>query len=102
MSFELEGRDYEQITEYSELGFSWREIAKVLQLNVASFRNEWLNTKSLVRDAYELGKLQVKADLQLKKVTDARAGNMTMIQMVENDEAARHLQELKEKHLYDG
>lgn len=102
MSFELEERHYQQITEFSELGFTWREIAKVLQLNVRAFRNEWLNERSLVRQAYDTGILNTKADLQLKITEDARAGNITMIQIVQKDEELRRVQELKEKHLYDG
>lgn len=102
MSFELEERHYQQITEFSELGFTWREIATVMQLNVRAFRTEWLNERSLVRQYYDAGVLNIKADLQLKKTADARAGNITMIQIIDREEELRRVQELKEKHLYDG
>lgn len=102
MSFEFTDGHLAQIKEYAEIGFSWREIATVLRINAKTFNTEWLNERSLVREAYDAGKLKTKASLELKRTAYAIGGNITVMQMVDQINKAREFEELKEKHLYDG
>lgn len=102
MSFEFTSRHLEQITEYAAIGFSWRDIAKVLMINATTFKTEWLNERSLVREAYDAGILQTKADLELKRTEYATGGNITSMQQLDKINAEREFEDLKDKLLYDG
>lgn len=100
MSFEFTSKLLEDIEQYAQIGFSWREIAKVLQVNAKTFFTEWNNERSLVREAYDRGVLITKADIELKRTEYAANGNITTMQMLDKIHREREFEDLKDKHLY--
>ena len=102
MSFEFTDEHLSQITEYAEIGFSWREIAKVLLINAKTFYHEWSNERSLVREAYDAGILNTKADLELKRTEMAVGGNITVMQQLDKIHRDREFEALKDKYIFNG
>lgn len=102
MSFEFTDKDYEAIQEYASVGFSWREIAKIMRIHATTFYTEWSNERSLVREAYDAGVLETKADMELKRFDMALGGNITLMQQVDKINKEREFQALKDKYLFDG
>lgn len=100
MSIEFTGKELEDIEQYAQIGFSWREIAKVLGIHAKSFFTEWSNERSLVREAYDRGCLMTKVDLETKRTEYAINGNITTMQQLDRIHREREFEDLKDKHLY--
>ncbi|WP_304015829.1 hypothetical protein [Nonlabens dokdonensis] len=102
MSFEFEDSHLQQITEYAEIGFSWREIATTLRIHKKTFFLEWDNPNSLVREAYDAGVLQTKASVEAKRTDYAIDGNITAMQMLDKRDEQRTFSDLKDKFFNHG
>jgi len=75
--------DFETIEKMAEENHGPQDIARALRVSQRDFLHIWRDTKSKVREAYELGRLQIdikKGEILLDMMDD---GNTTALQIHE-------------------
>jgi hypothetical protein len=88
------------IEDLAGLQYSWREIAVYLGVNTTAFKNIWLDPDSMIRQAYDRGRLIADTDVKLQVQKMAVTGNATQIQIYENMREYRRIEDIKERTIY--
>lgn len=75
--------DFEAITEMAEQNYGPSDIARALQVSRRDFLYLWRDKTSRVREAYELGRLQIDITKSEKLINMINTENTTAIQIHE-------------------
>ena len=87
--------DYTQIETLAEDNQAPRDIARALRVSVRDFMYLWRDKSSRIREAYELGRLQIKIKKDEAITKMALAENTTALQIHEKKSAERDFEDIK-------
>ncbi|TXE18623.1 hypothetical protein ES692_06150 [Psychroserpens burtonensis] len=92
---ELLDSDYLMIEELAEQNKGPRDIAKALRVSVRDFMYLWRNKTSRIREAYDLGRLQIEITKGEQLITMIEAANTTAIQIHDKNALTRTFEDHK-------
>ncbi len=98
----LSQEEFEQIEDLAACNYSPAQIAKYLEIPRADFMAAWMKPKHLVRIHYNKGQLVADAEINMKALETAKAGNLTAMQIYQKNRETVKLENLKNQILFGG
>lgn len=83
LTSQLTEADFLTIEKLAEENHAPSDIAKILRVSKRDFLHVWRDTTSRIREAYELGRLQIEITKSEKLVEMIKADNTTALQIHE-------------------
>ena len=96
----LSEEEFDQIEQLAGVGYGPEKIAMYLGVKKSDFMKEWKTPDSMVDHHYRRGVLITEAEAGMKLGENARAGNITAFQQLQNLKAAQEMEDLKKRILY--
>lgn len=90
----------QEIEDLAAINYSYSQMAIYLNLPKQLFIQEAKKKDSDIWDAIQRGQLQADADIQIKLLENAKAGNITAAQVYEKAREARETENLKARIFY--
>lgn len=98
----LSQEEFEQIEDLAACNYTPQQIAKYLDIAKADFMAAYHNPKHYVRIHYDKGQLTADAEINMKALETAKAGNQTAMQIYYKNRDAVKLENLKNLILFGG
>ncbi len=98
----LSQEEFEQIEDLAACNYSPEQIARYLEIPRADFMAAWYKPKHLVRIHYNKGQLVADAEINMKALETAKAGNLTAMQIYQKNREMVTLENLKKLILFGG
>jgi len=98
----LSQEEFEQIEDLAGCNYSPVQIAKYLSVPRVDFMAAYNKPNHLVRFHYDKGQLQADADINMKALETAKAGNQTAMQIYFKQRDQVKLENLKNHILFGG
>lgn len=98
----LSQEEFEQIEDLAACNYSPEQIAKYLDIPKEDFLHAYHKPKHLVRIHYDRGQLVADAEINMKALETAKAGNLTAMQIYQKNREMVTLENLKRKILFGG
>ncbi len=76
---ELTQEDLSNVEQMGRYGFSYKDVAKILEIPEPEVAKEFENEKGKIYSAWAKGRLQVELDLRKQILADALAGDKEMV-----------------------
>lgn len=92
--------DLEQIEELAACNYTPAQMAVFLDVDKKEFTTAFYNENHEVHRAVMRGKLSADIEINQKLLANAKAGNITAIQIYQNNRESKELKTYKEKLFY--
>ena len=98
----LSQEEFEKIEDLAACNYRPAQIAKYLDVPRADFLAAFHKPNHLVRFHYDKGQLVADADINMKALETAKAGNLTAMQIYQKNRETVSLENLKKLILFGG
>ncbi len=93
----LADEELEELENLAAIGYSAEKCAMILEQDVRLFLRDYRTPGTPVHYHYRLGSLRAQADVNLKLLENARAGNLTAVQQYQKVMEEQRIENIKQE-----